>query len=72
MPVCKVCNTAYSFMVKRKGEYVCGTCFVDESPIIDEGWRILKEVIDSKMVWEDMTSIEQGRRKNEKRRLSHY
>lgn len=52
-------------MVKRNGEYICKNCYTEESPMIDEIWRIIKFVLDNNLVWVDFDA---GSRRPQKRR----
>ena len=61
---CSKCGTATPLLING----VCPTCFVAESPIIDEAWRIVKDVLDNRMEWEDSHEIERRREWNRTRR----
>lgn len=64
---CDVCGSNTPMLVKGEdGLKRCSKCFVEESPLIDEGWRILKDAMDKNMEWEDVYAIE--RRRMSKRR----
>lgn len=62
MTGCEVCGTSTSMLIKDKdGLKKCSVCFIKESPIIDEGWRILKDAMDNNIEWEDIHAMEKSR-----------
>ena len=61
MSACMKCGVVSSLMFKQGDGYLCSKCFMDTSPIIDEGWRILKEVMDKMIEWEDDYVIQRKR-----------
>ena len=63
--ICVKCHQSFPMMVKRNGEYICKTCYTEESPMIDETWRIIKFVLDNNLVWVDFDA---GSRRPQKRR----
>lgn len=66
---CDICGINSPMLIKGEdGLKRCSGCFVIESPIIDEGWRILKDAMDNNMEWEDTHAIERGRLSNRSRR----
>ena len=72
MTGCEVCGAKTAMIIKDKdGLKKCPVCFIKESPIIDEGWRILKDAMDNNMEWEDIHAMERSRisaRRNRMRR----
>ena len=61
---CKKCGAATPMLING----VCSSCFVAESPIIDEGWRIVKDIMDNHMEWEDTHELERRRARSRDRR----
>jgi hypothetical protein len=50
-------------IIKKKGKVLCLGCYNKESPVVDEGERIVKEVIDHLIVWEDTNGLERVRQR---------
>jgi hypothetical protein len=48
--------------MKSEGEILCFSCYQNQSPFIDEAWRIIADVIDYGLVWVDSESIERRKR----------
>lgn len=59
---CAKCGVSTPMLIKGEdGRKYCTACFVKSSPMIDEGWRIVKNVLDNHMEWEDSHEIERRR-----------
>lgn len=64
---CRKCHRTDSniWFKNNKKEHLCYDCFMKESPIVDEGWRIIKETLDRNTEWVDLEEIdkrEKGKR----------
>lgn len=68
---CAICGNSSPMLVKdASGKKICANCFVKESPIIDEGWRILKEAMDKNMEWVDMHALARSGASTRKKKSS--
>jgi NMD protein affecting ribosome stability and mRNA decay len=59
---CAKCGVSTPMLIKgADGQKLCSACFTKSSPMIDEGWRIVKSAMDNDMEWEDSHEIERRR-----------